>query len=556
MLRRILATGILLTAGAFAQMSSFPKPSYFRETFQKVQTKVELQNPVRLKDFVAGGKLELSLKSYLELSMANNTDIQLQLLTLVQPKNAIQRAMGVWDPKAVASFSTTRQTGLPTNATQAQNTTVFTKSLNQPWNLQYTQPTSTGLNYTVTYSGLKNSSTNSYNSYNPGFVSNLQMMVSQPLLQNRGSYVNRIPVMVAESKYRTAEYGLRQQLLNLVNTAEAAYWGYIAARENLRVQEGARDTAAKYLDYMQQQLDLGAISPLDIYNPKQSLAAQDLAVSQAKFTLAAAADLVRHQVGADLDADIRKLPLELTETVDLGAADAITVDPEDKVAKALANHPVIRQAMQTLDTDDLTIKQAKNSLLPMLNFNAYYQSQGRGGTFYPSQSSLLGGGSTGPITPVPGGFGDAFSQMWQFTAPTYYGQLQLTLPIRNRAASMDMANAVVQKKTDMLNLRNQQQSVRLSILNAVTNLEGSKEQLKLARIQRDFAKLNLDAENQKYQLGTEINQNVINAQQALLQAESAVVTNQIAVRRNLLTLLTQTGELLDERGIVVKPVVQ
>jgi hypothetical protein len=31
-----------------------------------------------------------------------------------------------------------------------------------------------------------------------------------------------------------------------------------------------------------------------------------------------------------------------------------------------------------------------------------------------------------------------------------------------------------------------------------------------------------------------------------------VVTNQIGVRLNLLNLFTQTGELLDERGIVVK----
>ena len=68
----------------------------------------------------------------------------------------------------------------------------------------------------------------------------------------------------------------------------------------------------------------------------------------------------------------------------------------------------------------------------------------------------------------------------------------------------------------------------------------------------DFAQKNLDAENTKFQLGTEINQNVINAQNVLVQAESAVVTNQIGVRLNLLNLLTQTGELLDERGIVVK----
>jgi outer membrane protein TolC len=101
-------------------------------------------------------------------------------------------------------------------------------------------------------------------------------------------------------------------------------------------------------------------------------------------------------------------------------------------------------------------------------------------------------------------------------------------------------------------LRNQEQGIRLNILNGVTKLEGAEEQLKLAKTAMDFAQKNLDAENTKFQLGTEINQNVINAQNVLVQAESAVVTNQIGVRLNLLNLLTQTGELLDERGIVVR----
>jgi outer membrane protein TolC len=115
-----------------------------------------------------------------------------------------------------------------------------------------------------------------------------------------------------------------------------------------------------------------------------------------------------------------------------------------------------------------------------------------------------------------------------------------------------MATATVQKKTDMLNMRNQAQAVRLNILTAASKLEGSKEQLKLAQVAMDFAQKNLDAENTKFQLGTDTNQDVILAQNSLVQAESAVVTNRIGVKMNLLNLWTQTGELLDERGIVVR----
>lgn len=549
MLLRTFITGILLAAGAFAQMSSFPKPSYFREVLQKTQTRVELRDPVKLNDFVVDGKLELSLKHYLELVMANNTDIQIQLLTLEQPKNAIQMAMGVWDPSARASFSTTRSTSLPSSALDSRSTGV-SKSLSQPYSLSYSGLLDTGTQYSVTFQGTKTSTNNGFNFYNPALTSGLNFNFTQPLLRNRGRYVNRIPLMQAQSNYKGSEFNLRSQLLNLINTAENAYWSTISAREILLVTEKARDTASEYLKYTQQQLDLGALSPLDIFNPKQRLAAAEVSVSQAKFNLAQTEDVLRHQLGADLDPKVRILPIVLTEPVDPGPAESITKDREQEVQKALDNNPAIKSAAQRLDVDDLSIQSAKNGLLPNLTFNAQYTANGRGGVFYPSSSSLLSGG--GPIEPIPGGIADALSQVFGFGYPTYVAGLTLQLPIRNRVASATMANAVVQKKTDSLFLRNQQQNIRLNILNAVTALEGAKQQLSLAIVSRDFAQKNLEAENEKYRLGTETNQNVLQAQQDLANAELTVVNSQISLRTRLLNLLTQTGELLDERGITVR----
>ena len=551
MLLRTLLTGILLTAGAFAQLSSFPKPSYFRETFQKTRTNVELKDPVKLKDFVAGGKLELSLKHYLELVMANNTDIQIQFLTVEVPRNNIQAAMGIWDPTARANFNTTRSTSLPTSPLDTNNVNSTLKSLNQPFSLNYSQRLDTGLQYTATFNGSKISSSNSRSSYVKQYNSGIALNLQQPLLRDRGRFVNRIPLMTAQSNFKVAEFSLRDRLLTLVQTAEGAYWNVISARETLHVQEKARDTAKTYLDFMQQQLDLGALSPLDIYNPKAALAQAEVALSQAKFTLVQAEDALRRQLGADLDPEVRKLPIELTEPIDPGASATAILDREETVQKALVNSPALQAATQRLDVDDLQIHSAKNSLLPSLNLTGTYTSNGLGGIFDPNRTSLTGA-SAGLLPLVPGGISDALGQMFGFGYPTYQAGLTLSLPIRNRTASANMANALVQKKSDALTVRTQQQSVRLQVLNSVTALEGAKEQLKLANVQRDFAKLNQDAAEEKYKLGTETNQNVVFAQQAMAQAELTVVTAQINLRRSLLNLMTQTGELLDDRGIVVK----
>jgi outer membrane protein len=281
------------------------------------------------------------------------------------------------------------------------------------------------------------------------------------------------------------------------------------------------------------------------------LATAELSVSQAKFTLAQKEDALRKQISVDLDPKVRTLPIVLTETVDIVAPAAL--DTEQEVAKALAARPDLKAAVQSLDVDDLSIQSAKNGLLPNLALTGSYQAQGRGGVFYQRTNVFNNSGAPSTIvTSIPGGLSDSLTQMFGFGYPVYSFGLNLTLPIKSRAAAADMADALVAKKRDALTVRTTEQGVRLDILNAVSNVLGSVEQLKLAKLALDFAAKNLDAENKKYELGTEINQNVILAQNGKVQAESNVVVNQIGLRRNLLNLLTKTGELLDDRGIVIQ----
>jgi outer membrane protein TolC len=550
MLLRTFVIGLIFSAGAFAQMASFPKPSYFREVFKQTNTKVELRDPVRLKDFSVGGKLELSLKNYIELVMANNTQIQLQFLTLEIPKNNITSVFGKWDPTATASFSTTRQTSVPTNPATAGSATLgsISKSLTQPLNLGYGQALDSGMTYQVNFTETKSSFSNSRSSYNPSISSGLTFQVTQPLLQNRGRYVNRIPVMQAESLYKQTDFSMISTILNLVNTAETAYWNLISARESLRVAVEERDASKTNFEFVQKQLALGAIAELDIYNPQGQLAAAEVAVSQGQFALARAEEALRVQIGADLDPEVRKLPINLTEPVEELTAQ-VTPDPEPEVQKALDINPNVKLALEKLGYDELGIQSAKNGLQPNLALSARYSSAGQGGIYIPSQSTLLGAGSAEPI---PGGVGDAMSQMFGFSYPTYMGSLTLTLPIKNRTAAMTMASSLVTKKTDALNLRNTQQQTRLSVVTAVTNLKGAIEQLKLAKIQVDIQRKNVDAQNLEYQLGTNTNQDVVLALQAFATADAQLVSSQVGVRTAILNLHTQTGDLLDELGIVIK----
>jgi outer membrane protein TolC len=547
MLFRFLVFVVVCATAVDAQIASFPKPSYFRETFARPVLNVELRPPARLSDFVIedkeGKKLELSLKSYLELVMANNTDIAVSRLTLDVAQNAITRAFAPFDPFASGRFTSTRSRIPSTDALQGANTLV---TLSQPALFTYNQTLPTGINYGVSFSTLKSSTNSGFQNFNPAINSVLQVNFSQPLLRNRGMYVNRLGIMTARSRLRVTEYTLRDTVLQLVENAETAYWDVALARDNLKVQDRALELANEALKRAQRELELGAMSPLDIYQPQQNYATAEISVSQARYFLQQRENALRKQMGADLDPAFQNMPMVLTESTEVPTSTS-AIDAAAEVQKALLNRPDLKAVNQSLDVDDLQIKSAKNSLLPDLQLLGLYSAQGQGGVFYQRQN-VFGGGSQ-IISVTPGGFGDALSQLFGFGFPVYQFGLQLRLPIRNRAAAADLADALVTKKHDTLMVRNVEQAVRLDVLNAVSQVESSKASVKLAHVALDFARKYLEAEQKKYELGTSQIYFVLQAQQSLVNAESALVQNSIGYKRSVLDLLRRTGELLDERGI-------
>lgn len=518
----------------------FPTKSYFRTHFASEQPRVYLKAPSRLADFMVDSHLELSIKSYLELVLANNTDIDIQKLSVEIPKNAITRALGQFDPAVVTRFQSTRN-NTPTSST-LEGAPTLTR-LTQPLSFTYQQTLDTGTVYTAGFSGNKVSTNSTYATVNPSINSSMDFTVSQPLLRNFGRYNNRLLVMIAESQLKESRYNVEDQVMSLVQQAENIYWSVVEARENLRVNEEALRLAEAVLKRSERELELGAISPLDIYQPQLDKANREIAVTQARYRLEQTIDALRRQIGADLDPDFRKVAINLTESV-LPPGEEKPVDGEQLVEAAYRKRPDLKSVLQSLDVDDLSFQSAKNQLKPDLSLGLFYSSSGLGGNEFTEQQ--------GVPRVIPGGLGDALGQVFGFGFPTYGFSLSLRLPIRDRRAIANMADAVVGKRLDTMRARTTEQRIRLDVLTAVSNLESSRAAVKLAQVSVDFAQKRVDAEQKKYDLGVTTIFFLLAAQNALASAQSELVTQAATYRRNLTNLLRVTGELLEERGVVIQ----
>src|SRR5258706_13554398 len=186
MFSKFVAAYLIFVLTAFAQDKNFfPKPSYFRETFSTPNAHIEMLPPVRLGDFVVDGKLEMSLRSYVELVMANNTDVAISGLAVDTAKNAILRGFAPFDPLATASFTNTRTKTPSTSALDAATTLA---QLSQPATFNYSQTLQNGTQYQVGFSELKSTTNSGFSTFNPAYTSSLSVSFSQPLIRNRGAY--------------------------------------------------------------------------------------------------------------------------------------------------------------------------------------------------------------------------------------------------------------------------------------------------------------------------------------------------------------------------------
>jgi outer membrane protein TolC len=514
--------------------------AWMRRIFRPGDTKVTVEGPVHLKDYVLDGKLTLSLKAYLDLVVANNTDIAVQRLSIEVPKNAIQRAFGIFDPTINSSFNATRATTPATN--QLQGAAVVSQ-LNQPFSMRFQEllPTSTTVFSQLNWSKLGTNDT--FAIFNPAYTNTWQMGFTQPLMRNRGSYITKLPITIARATRQQQEFSVRDALLRLLVTAEGAYWDVISARENLKVNQAALKLAQASLERTNREIELGATSELERFQPEQNAATAQINVTRTEYQLRGFEDVLRRQMGADLDPDVRLLPIVLTEDVSK-LPDQAKYDRDGLLQTAMDNRPDLKAQKIAIDVNDLQIKNALNTLRPLFNLTGSYQTYGRGGPGY-----------LRAVTPpvfVPGGPGNAWDQMFGFDYNTWNFGLTLNLPLRDRAGAANLADAAVNKRLTALRERALQQQIRQEVLNAITSVESSREGVRLAQIAVDYAQKRADADQKRYDLGVINIFFLLSAQNDLTTAQSNLVNQTVAFKRNLLTMQQRLGTLIEDRGIVIQ----
>ena len=290
----------------------------------------------------------------------------------------------------------------------------------------------------------------------------------------------------AESQVSGAREALRVMEQTILLNAATAYMDVLRDTANLEVQRSNVRVLQETLKQTRDRFDVGEVTRTDVAQAEAQLAAGQSAELAAESTLTTSKANYRQIIGVEpvslapgspVD---RFFPKNLAASIDLG----------------LTENPNVTSAMAGVDVSFLQVKINEGALLPVVTAQIAAQQQSEP---FPGLTTEFLGTATANVTiPIYQG-GSEFSLIRQ--SKESLGQQRLTLDLT----------------------RNQ---VRQAVVQAWGQLEAAKAQVVAAQSQVTSSEVALNGVREEARVGQRTTLDVLNAQQALVNARVALVTAQ------------------------------
>lgn len=419
------------------------------------------------------------------------------------------------------------------------NTTSANFSYNQSWH--------TGTTANISFDNSR--VTSNYQSYTPLLNSSFRLTLSQHLLQGFGFLPNERFIKIAKNDRKITDSAFRQQVRETVSQIQNIYWDLVAAYEDVKVKQRALEFAQRTFSDNQKQVQIGTLAPIEVVHAQSqvSTAQQDLIVSQTNLQLEQL--LMKNAV-------TRNLGDPVLATAEVIPTDTMKVDENDQlpaveqlIKTAQDNSPEIEQAKIDLTNRQITEKSSKNALLPTLDAYAFYGASSLAGVPVPVLFPCASG--VGYCPPAQSGYNDALGDLVNSSAPDKGVGVQLTIPIRNRAAQATQVRSQLEYRQAEMRLQQLYNTVNIQVRNAAFAVQQDVARVRAAQANREYALQSFEAEQKKYSLGASTSTLVLQNQTAFETAENTLVSALTAYEKHKVELDRVTSATLEKNHIEI-----
>jgi len=536
---------------------------------QRTVPPVNLSNSSRLEMLIRAGVLYLTAPDVVALAIENNLDIEVQRYAPLLAQEVLRRAEGggalrsvglgvAAGPQSVSLQGVSvNATGAPSNAgagvssgggivtqlgpsipnldpsifavgqfnhaSTPQSNTFLTGT---PELIQSSQSAQVvlqknflfGMSAQLTYLSQRVHNNSFLYSLNPYITGNLDLQVTQNLLQGFGAAVNGRNIRVQKNNVKVTDLQFRQQVITTVSAVLNLYWDLVSFRQDYQSRQRELQTAQQLLEDNRKQVQAGSLAPIEVTRAEAGVATaqQDLLVSQTNLlqqeTILKNALSRRGVMTADLE-NVRVMPLD-TLPVPTGEA---TAPVDQLVSQALANRVEVQQGQINLDSNKVNLAGIKSSLKPTLQVFAELTNNALAG-------DLTAFGALSPAYGyLAGGYGNFLAQIFRRNYPNYSAGVSLNIPLRNRAAQADYVTSELELRQNELNLQKTQSQVKVDVQNAVIGLQQARARYDAATRARTLQEQTLAGDQERYTLGATTPYQVLQDQRDLANAVTTEV---------------------------------
>ena len=459
-----------------------------------------------------------------------------------------------WDPILQGTLQETHAIS-PTTSSFLNGGAATIGSNTTTGNFTYAQGFSYGSLLTVNYNNSRTASSNPITSFTPLLSSNFTMSIRQHLLQGWGWAVNRRFLIIAQDSKRSTQESFRQQVSFTVSQIEDIYWDLVHAYEDVKVKERSLALDQKTLSDNKKQVEIGTMAPISVVQAESAVATDQQNLIASRSTLKLEQLFMKSAISRNMvtGSDLMQADIIPTDTVVVPQQEE-NPDVDALIQRAFENHPSFIQQKINLKDRLLSIKGANNVLRPSVDIIGFYGASSIAGVQNPLV--VCTGARTpqanGCVNPIPTtGFGTAFSNLFNSSAPDKGVAIQINIPIRNRVAQAQQVRSQLEYRQAELNFKQAQNNLAISIRNEVFALTQDQAAIAAAREAQTFAEQNLDAEQKKYALGASTSFNVMSMQAALAIAQENTITSEINYAKQRVQLDLDTAQTLDNNHIVL-----
>ncbi|MDM8549487.1 TolC family protein [Desulfobacterales bacterium HSG2] len=464
--------------------------------------------------------IDLTIPDVIEIALSNNLGLKSERISPDIQRENVETARSVFDPNVTAGGTISRL--------ETQEDPSDAESNEKSLQVSIGKKLSRGMDVSVNLTVSDDSHKNSAGVDSDGRATLTTLVITQPLMKNKGETVNRRGIIIAENNYKKSDLGFKQAVINMVAETKNRYWQLYSAIESLTVQEKSLHLARQFMSDVEEKVRIGSAAKLDILQAKAEVASREENVIVAENKVMNSQDSLLNYVYGSLAKTGRVICRQKP------SFEALQVDEEELVRQSMSARTDYLSAQYDIASVETDVAYTENQTKPQLDLvGTLGYNNGSSDAVNPSQVST--------------------EYKDYYTAAV---TLNLKFPWGFRKDVANYQAARLSLKQSRIRLEEIESGIRLEIRTAIRNVRSAHKRYQAASVSGRLAEEKLAAEQEKYENGLSTGYDVLLYQRDLTDAGVRLVDATIAYQQAIVALNKAAGITLEQNKIEIKDIVQ